>query len=88
MMGRPKKLTVKAVKACVQSSAATEFMRPVDMNMCKEADLATVLLVSTNHIPWEAVVGLDGDDARILELKLLAPYEKPEDRFKKIREVR
>lgn len=87
-MGRTKKLTVKAVKACIQGSGATEFMRPVDMNMCREADMATVLLVSTNHIPWEAVVGMDGDEVRIYELKLLAPYEKPEDRFKRIREVR
>lgn len=87
-MARPKILTVKAVRECIQNSGATEYMRPVDMNMCREANMATVLLVSTNHIPWEAVVGLDGDETRIYELKLLAPYEKPEDRFKRIKEVR
>jgi hypothetical protein len=86
-MKRPT-LTIKKVKDLLASSGATDMMRPVDMNMCPEADMATVLLVSTNHIPWEAVVGLEGDKAKLLEIKLLAPYEKPEDRFKRIREVR
>lgn len=86
-MKRPT-LTIKKVKDLLASSGATDMMRPVDMNMCPEADMATVLLVSTNHIPWEAVIGLKEGEPWLYELKLLAPYEKPEDRFKKIREVR
>ena len=86
-MKRPS-LTVKKVRDLLKTCGATEYMRPVDMNMCQEADLATVLLVSTNHIPWEAVVGLDGDKAKLLDIRLLTAYEKPEDRFKKMREVR
>ena len=81
-------LTQKKVRELLKTSGATEYMRPVDMNMCEEADMATVLLVSTNHIPWEAVVGMEDGQAKLLEIKLLAPYEKPEDRFKRIREER
>ena len=81
-------LTQKKVRDLIKTSGATEYMRPVDMNFCEDANLATVLLVSTNHIPWEAVVGMEGDKAKLLEIKLLAPYEKPEDRFKRFTEVR
>ena len=87
-MMRRQVLTVKKVRDLIKTSGATEFMRPVDMNFCEEANLATVLLVSTNHIPWEAVVGMEEGQAKLLEIKLLAPYEKPEDRFKRFMEVR
>lgn len=77
-MSNVKKMTRTAVRQFMQQSLFLRDMRLADLQVFPGTDLATALMVSKNHIPYEVNFGIGENGVEIIDAAVLFKAETPE----------
>lgn len=81
-------MTRTSVRQFMQQSLLLKDMRLADLQIFPGTDLATALMISRNHIPYEVNFGIGENGVEIVDASILYKAETPE-RFEYIgKEVR
>lgn len=77
-MSRKKTMTRTSVRQFMQQSLLLKDMRLADLQVFPGTDLATALMVSKNHIPYEVNFGIGENGVEIIDAAVLFKAETPE----------
>lgn len=77
-MSNVKKMTRTAVRQFMQQSLFLRDLRLADLQVFPGTDLATAVMVSKNHIPYEVNFGIGENGVEIIDAAVLFKAETPE----------